>query len=161
MPFRLTGSWSGAGFGLLFGGCFCRWRYSPRRWCAQHRACAVGGSISAFTIVFAAGQIVGPTVVGLIADGPGGLAQAWCFGRCARGWGAAGMAHSVRSGRVTAVTMSRASRSGGAAVVHDGLVGGRLHHGDEGVARGYSTSSTSSQVSPGRDEGMVGIGQPD
>ncbi len=31
--------------------------------------------ISAFTIVFAAGQIVGPTVVGWIADGPGGLAR--------------------------------------------------------------------------------------
>ena len=31
--------------------------------------------ISAFTIVFAAGQIVGPTLVGWVADGPGGLAQ--------------------------------------------------------------------------------------
>ena len=31
--------------------------------------------ISAFTIVFAAGQIVGPTMVGWIADGPGGLAR--------------------------------------------------------------------------------------
>lgn len=30
--------------------------------------------ISAFTIVFAAGQIVGPTVVGFIADSAGGLA---------------------------------------------------------------------------------------
>ncbi len=29
--------------------------------------------ISAFTIVFAAGQIVGPSVVGWVADGPGGL----------------------------------------------------------------------------------------
>jgi predicted MFS family arabinose efflux permease len=31
--------------------------------------------IVAFTIIFAAGQIVGPTVVGWIADGPGGLAR--------------------------------------------------------------------------------------
>jgi predicted MFS family arabinose efflux permease len=31
--------------------------------------------ISAFTIVFAAGQIVGPTLVGWVADGPGGLAR--------------------------------------------------------------------------------------
>ena len=29
--------------------------------------------IAAFTVVFAAGQIVGPTLVGAIADGPGGL----------------------------------------------------------------------------------------
>jgi predicted MFS family arabinose efflux permease len=29
--------------------------------------------IAAFTVVFAAGQIIGPTIVGLIADGPGGL----------------------------------------------------------------------------------------
>jgi len=29
--------------------------------------------ISAFTVVFAAGQIAGPTMVGWIADGPGGL----------------------------------------------------------------------------------------
>lgn len=33
------------------------------------------GGIAAFTIVFAAGQIVGPTAVGWIADGPGGLAR--------------------------------------------------------------------------------------
>ena len=31
--------------------------------------------ITAFTIVFALGQIIGPSVVGLIADGPGGLAR--------------------------------------------------------------------------------------
>ena len=34
---------------------------------------ALAAGISAFTIVFAAGQIVGPTMVGWIADGPGGL----------------------------------------------------------------------------------------
>ena len=31
--------------------------------------------ISAFTIVFAAGQIVGPTLVGWVADGSGGLTR--------------------------------------------------------------------------------------
>lgn len=31
--------------------------------------------ISAFTVVFALGQVVGPIIVGWIADGPGGLAQ--------------------------------------------------------------------------------------
>ena len=31
--------------------------------------------IAAFTIVFAAGQIVGPALVGWVADGPGGLAR--------------------------------------------------------------------------------------
>ncbi|MDP3139133.1 MAG: YbfB/YjiJ family MFS transporter [Burkholderiaceae bacterium] len=39
--------------------------------------------ISAFTIVFAAGQIVGPTVVGWIADGPGGLERGLVFSACA------------------------------------------------------------------------------
>jgi predicted MFS family arabinose efflux permease len=33
------------------------------------------GGIAAFTIVFAAGQIVGPSAVGWLADGPGGLAR--------------------------------------------------------------------------------------
>ena len=31
--------------------------------------------ISAFTIVFAVGQIIGPTLVGWVADGPGGLTR--------------------------------------------------------------------------------------
>jgi predicted MFS family arabinose efflux permease len=62
--------------GLLFGGVFLsvvasttalvRHNLPPSAW-------ATG--ISAFTAVFAAGQIVGPTVVGWIADGPGGLAR--------------------------------------------------------------------------------------
>ncbi len=33
------------------------------------------GGIAAFTVVFAAGQIVGPSLVGWVADGPGGLAR--------------------------------------------------------------------------------------
>ncbi len=61
--------------GLLFGSVFLsvvasttalvRHNLPPSQWAA---------GISAFTIVFAAGQIVGPTVVGWIADGTGGLA---------------------------------------------------------------------------------------
>lgn len=66
--------------GLLFGGVFLsvvasttalvRHNLPPAQWAA---------GISAFTIVFAAGQIVGPTVVGWIADGPGGLARGLVF----------------------------------------------------------------------------------
>lgn len=60
--------------GLLFGGVFLsvvaattalvRHNLAPAAW---------PGGIAAFTIVFAAGQIIGPTVVGWIADGSGGL----------------------------------------------------------------------------------------
>jgi len=62
--------------GLLFGGVFLsvvasttalvRHNLPPAQWAA---------GISAFTIVFAFGQIAGPTLVGWIADGPGGLAR--------------------------------------------------------------------------------------
>lgn len=62
--------------GVLFGGVFLsvvasttalvRHNLPSARW-AQ--------GISVFTIVFAAGQIVGPTVTGWISDGPGGLAR--------------------------------------------------------------------------------------
>lgn len=62
--------------GLLFGGVFLsvvasttalvRHNLPQARWAS---------GISAFTIVFAAGQIVGPTMVGWIADGSGGLAR--------------------------------------------------------------------------------------
>ena len=44
--------------------------------------------ISGFTIVFALGQIVGPTVVGWIADGPGGLARGLVYSACALWLGA-------------------------------------------------------------------------
>lgn len=66
--------------GLLFGGVFLslvasttalvRHNLPPAQWAA---------GISAFTIVFAAGQIVGPTVVGAIADASGGLARGLVF----------------------------------------------------------------------------------
>ena len=62
--------------GVIFGGVFLsvvasttalvRHNLPPTAWAA---------GISAFTVVFAAGQIVGPTMVGWIADGAGGLAR--------------------------------------------------------------------------------------
>ena len=52
----------------------------PAQWAA---------GISAFTIVFAGGQIVGPTIVGWIADGEGGLARGLVFSACALWLGAA------------------------------------------------------------------------
>ncbi|MGE0099307.1 MAG: YbfB/YjiJ family MFS transporter [Hydrogenophaga sp.] len=76
--------------GLVFGGVFLsvvasttalvRHNLPPAQWAA---------GISAFTIVFAAGQIVGPTVVGFISDGPGGLARGLLFSAGALWIGAA------------------------------------------------------------------------
>jgi predicted MFS family arabinose efflux permease len=57
---------------------------------------AWGAGISAFTIVFAAGQIIGPTVVGWIADGPGGLARGLVFSALAL-WVGAGLAWRQRA----------------------------------------------------------------
>jgi predicted MFS family arabinose efflux permease len=50
---------------------------------------AWSSGISVFTTVFAFGQIVGPTVVGWIADGPGGLQRGLIFSACALFVGAA------------------------------------------------------------------------
>ena len=76
--------------GLLFGAVFLsvvasttalvRHNLPPAQWAE---------GISAFTIVFAAGQIVGPTVVGWIADGPGGLARGLVYSALALWLGAA------------------------------------------------------------------------
>lgn len=62
--------------GLLFGGVFLSVVASTTA-LVRHNlpASAWGAGISAFTIVFAGGQIVGPTMVGWIADGTGGLAR--------------------------------------------------------------------------------------
>ncbi len=74
--------------GLMFGGVFLsvvasttalvRHNLPPSQWAA---------GISAFTIVFAAGQIVGPTLVGWIGDGPGGLARGLVVSACALWFG--------------------------------------------------------------------------
>ncbi len=60
--------------GVLFGAVFLSVVASTTAWVRHNLPPAQwAAGIGAFTIVFAAGQIVGPTVVGLIADGPGGL----------------------------------------------------------------------------------------
>ena len=62
--------------GALFGGVFAS-VVAATTALLRHNAPAAAwpAGIAAFTVVFAAGQIVGPTVVGWIADGPGGLAR--------------------------------------------------------------------------------------
>lgn len=75
--------------GALFGGVFLsvvasttalvRHNLPPAAWAA---------GIAAFTIVFALGQIVGPTIVGWVADGPGGLARGFVWSAGALGLGA-------------------------------------------------------------------------
>ena len=76
--------------GVLFGGVFLSVVASTTalvRHNLPQGAWAAG--ISAFTAVFAAGQIVGPTVVGWIADGPGGLPRGLVFSACALWLGSA------------------------------------------------------------------------
>ena len=75
--------------GLLFGAVFLSVVASTTA-LVRHNLPQVlwASGISAFTIVFAAGQIVGPTVVGWIADGPGGLARGLVFSACALWLGA-------------------------------------------------------------------------
>jgi predicted MFS family arabinose efflux permease len=51
-------------------------------------AAAWPAGIAAFTIVFAVGQIVGPTLVGWVADGPGGLAAGFTSSAAALALGA-------------------------------------------------------------------------
>lgn len=66
--------------GLMFGGIFLSVVASTtalvRHNLPQH---AWSSGISAFTIVFALGQIVGPSMIGWIADGPGGLQRGLVF----------------------------------------------------------------------------------
>jgi len=75
--------------GLVFGGVFLS-VVAATTALVRHNlpAAAWASGISAFTIVFAAGQIVGPTVVGWIADGPGGLARGLVFSTAALWLGA-------------------------------------------------------------------------
>ncbi len=61
---------------VLFGAVFLSVVASTTAW-VRHNLPPTqwAAGIGAFTMVFAAGQIVGPTVVGWIADGPGGLSR--------------------------------------------------------------------------------------
>ena len=76
------------GSGLLFGAVFLQAVASTTA-LVRHNlpAAAWPAGIAAFTIVFAAGQIVGPTLVGLVADAAGGLLRglAWSAAALARG----------------------------------------------------------------------------
>jgi predicted MFS family arabinose efflux permease len=66
--------------GLLFGACFLSAVASTTAMVRHNLPQADWpAGISAFTIVFAAGQIVGPTIVGWIADGAGGLRRGLLF----------------------------------------------------------------------------------
>ena len=66
--------------GLLFGAVFLSVVASTTAFVRHNLPAAQWpAGISAFTIVFAAGQIVGPTVVGWISDGPGGLGRGLVF----------------------------------------------------------------------------------
>ncbi len=86
----LTQSWPVVlASGMLFGGVFLSVVASTTALVRHNLPPAAWASgISAFTTVFAAGQIVGPTVVGWIADGPGGLAQGLIFSAAALWLGA-------------------------------------------------------------------------
>jgi predicted MFS family arabinose efflux permease len=76
------------GSGALFGAVFLSVVASTTA-LVRHNlpASAWASGISAFTIVFAAGQIVGPSLVGWVADGSGGLARGfvWSAGLLALG----------------------------------------------------------------------------
>ncbi len=75
--------------GLLFGGVFLSVVASTTALVRHNLPSAHwAAGISAFTIVFAFGQIVGPTVVGLIGDGAGGLERGLLFSASALWLGA-------------------------------------------------------------------------
>lgn len=91
----ITGFYTVLGFavmasGLLFGAVFLLVVASTTAW-VRHNLPANQWThgIGAFTIVFASGQIVGRTVVGWIADGPGGLERGFVVSALALWLGAA------------------------------------------------------------------------
>lgn len=69
-------AWALGASGLLFGAVFLSVVASTTAMVRHNLPVTEWArGISAFTIVFAAGQIIGPTLVGWVADGPGGLAR--------------------------------------------------------------------------------------
>ncbi len=90
VPALTSAFWAVLLSGLVFGGVFLSVVASTTA-LVRHNLPQSGwaAGISAFTIVFAGGQIVGPTVVGWIADGPGGLARGLVFSALALWVGAA------------------------------------------------------------------------
>lgn len=76
--------------GLLFGSVFLSVVASTTSLVRHNLPAALWpGGISAFTIVFAAGQIIGPSAVGWIADGSGGLQRGLASSALALALGAA------------------------------------------------------------------------
>lgn len=67
---------SGVLFGAIFLSVVASTTALVRHNLPQH---AWSSGISAFTTVFALGQIIGPSVIGWIADGPGGLQRGLIF----------------------------------------------------------------------------------
>jgi hypothetical protein len=87
----LTSAWPVVlGSGLLFGAVFLSVVASTTAFVRHNLPQAQwAAGISAFTVVFALGQIVGPTVVGWVADGPGGLTRGLVYSAAALWLGAA------------------------------------------------------------------------
>ena len=77
----LTASWPWLlASGMLFGAVFLSLVASTTALVRRNlNAVAWTTAMSVFTIVFASGQIVGPTIVGWISDGPGGLQRGLLF----------------------------------------------------------------------------------
>lgn len=70
--------------GVLFGGVFLSVVASTTAMVKHNLPASQWATgISAFTVIFAIGQIAGPTVVGWIADGPGGLQRGLVFSAAA------------------------------------------------------------------------------
>lgn len=86
LPVISQQSWSLWASGLMFGGVFLSLVASTTAFVRHNLPQAQWASgISAFTIVFAFGQIIGPTMVGWIADGPGGLERGLAWSALALG----------------------------------------------------------------------------
>ena len=84
LPALTHNAWVVMASGLLFGGVFLSVVASTTALVRQNVApSAWAAGISAFTVAFAAGQIVGPTIVGWIADGAGGLERGLVFSAAA------------------------------------------------------------------------------
>jgi len=76
VPAWAAPTWALALSGLLFGAVFLSVVASTTVMVRHNLPVSEWArGISAFTIVFAIGQIIGPTLVGWVADGPGGLAR--------------------------------------------------------------------------------------
>jgi predicted MFS family arabinose efflux permease len=90
IPVVATAWWALLLSGMLFGAVFLSVVASTTAFVRHNLPAAQwAAGISAFTIVFAVGQIVGPAVVGWIGDGPGGLERGLLFSTVALWLGSA------------------------------------------------------------------------